>query len=128
MAADAPIILPAEMLAEVMLPGYGLSCTFQNDRGDTLTVSISLNQTKLRRLNGRPVEAESHFFETPTGYDVRWSLPDRAGELAYHYRLRAEKNQQAARLDTVFLVESPEGGRTAEEERLAGTCQRGRIE
>ena len=116
------------MLAEVMLPGYGLSCAFQNNRGDTLTVSISLNQTKLRRLNGQPVETESHFFETPSGYDIRWSLPDRAGEMAYHYRLLAEKNRRAATLDTIFLIENPEGGRAAEEERLTGTCQRGRIE
>ena len=114
----APIALPAEMLAEVMLPGDGLSCIVENNRGDTLTVSVSLNQKKLRRLNGQPVEAESRFFETPNEYDVRWSLPDRNGEMAYHYRLLAEKDEQAAMLDTVFLTESPEGGRTAEEERL----------
>lgn len=124
----APIVLSAEMLAEVMLPGYGLSCVFQNNRGDPLTVTISLNQTKLRRLNGQPVETVSHFFETPSGYDVRWSLPDRAGELAYHYRILAEKDRRGATLDTVFLIENLEGGRLVEEERLAGTCQRGRIE
>ena len=125
---SAPIVLPAEMLAEVMLPGYGLSCVVRNSRGDTLTVSVSLNQKKLRRLNGQPVEAESRFFETPNEYDVRWSLPDRVGEIAYHYRLLTEKDRQEATLDTVFLIENPEGGRTVEEERLAGTCQRGRIE
>ncbi|TPG53790.1 hypothetical protein EAH89_15205 [Roseomonas nepalensis] len=125
---SAPIALPAEMLAEVMLPGYGLSCVFQNNRSDTLTVSVSLNQGKLRRLNGRPVEANSHVFENPSGYDIRWSLPDRAGELAYHYRLVAAKEGQAATLNTVFLTDDLEGGRTAEEETLAGTCQRGRIE
>jgi hypothetical protein len=124
----APIVLPAEMLAEVMLPGYGLSCNFENIRGDTLPVSVSLNQKKLRRLHGQLVETVSQFFETPNEYDVRWSLPDPTGELAYHYRLLVEKNGQAATLDTVFLMENPEGRRTAEEERLVGTCQRGRIE
>lgn len=129
----APIILSAETLSELLLPGDGLACTFRDPRDpdSRSTVTISLNRRQLSRLNGQRMRVESQFFETPTAYDIQWLLPDtQTGEAAYSFRMAVNKETLEARLSTVFTITNPGGGRTLDDEQsrtLTGQCQRGPV-
>lgn len=130
----APIILPAETLGELLLPGDGFACTFRDPRDpdSSSTVTVSLNRRQLRRLNGQQLTVESQFFETPAAYDIQWFLPDtQTGEAAYSFRMAVNKETLTARLSTVFTVANPEGGRMLDGEQsrtLTGQCLRGPVD
>lgn len=74
----APIILSAETLGEVLLPGDGLACIFRNARDpeSSPTATVPLNRRQLLRLNKQRLRVTSQFFETSTLYGIQWLLPD----------------------------------------------------
>lgn len=130
----APIILSAETLGEVLLPGDGLSCIFRDPRDpeSSPTATVSLNRRQLLRFNGQRLRVASQFFETPTLYDIQWLLADpQTGENAYSLRMGINKVTLAATLSTVFTVVGPEGGRILDDEQsrtLSGQCRRGPVD